>query len=316
MTEQRTPTGSRQDMNSSAEYGPNYFLGEKSVHYERSEHWLGFFGGVAEWIVSELEPASVLDAACGLGLLVEALRDRGVEAWGMDRSEFAISRVDDSVRDHCLVASVADPLPRRYDLIVCIEALERLPAEEAEAAIANICASTERLLLSTTPPEFGEGTHLSARPPEEWTEMLVRAGFRREIETDTSPIRPWGGLYRRTEEAPTETIRRYDRSWLELRAEIEELRRSLLAAEERLTKIENGVIEDRPELLSELDRRQEEIMRLRDLLIGKEAELGVALGQVKQLAEHSARLTLILRSVQTKGPALLRRAAHRLRGRG
>jgi SAM-dependent methyltransferase len=316
MTEQVTPTGSRQEMDSSAEYGPIYFLGGKSVPYERSEHWLEFFGGVAEWIVSELEPVSVLDASCGLGLLVAALRERGVDASGMDRSELAISRVDDSVRDHCMVASVADPLPRRYDLIVCIEALERLPAEEAEGAIANLCAGAERLLLSTTPPEFGEGTHLNARPPEEWTEMLARAGFRREIETDTSPIRPWGGLYRRADEAPTETIRRYDRSWLQLRTEIEDSRRSLLAAEERLARIEDGVIEDRPELLSELDRRRQEVLRLRDLLIGKEAELGVARGQVKQLAEHSARLTLLLRNAQTKGPALVRRAARRLRRRG
>lgn len=316
MPEQRTPTGPRRDANGSAEYGPNYFLRENSVPYERSDHWLEFFGGVAEWIVAELEPGSVLDASCGLGLLVEALRERGVEAAGIDRSEAAIAGVDESIRDHCLVASLADPLPRRYDLIVCIEGLERLPAEEAEGAIANICANTDCLLLSTTPPEFGAGTDLNARPAEEWSELLAGAGFRREIETNTSPVRPWGGLYRRTEEAPSETIRRYDRAWLELGAEIEDLRRSLLAARERLAAIEDGVIEDRPALLSELDRRQEEIMRLRDLLIGKEAELGVALGQVKQMAEHSARLTLILRNLQTKGPALLRRAAHRLRRRG
>jgi SAM-dependent methyltransferase len=316
MTEQVTPTGSRQGMGSSAEYGPNYLLGVKSVPYERSEHWLEFFGGVADWIVSALGPASVLDASCGLGLLVEALRERGVEAWGIDNSEVAISRVDESVRDHCMVASVADPLPRRYDLIVCIEALERLPADEAEGAIANVCGSAERLLLSTTPPEFGESTHLNARPAEEWTEMLVRAGFRREIETDTSPIRPWGGLYRRANEAPSETIRRYDSSWLRLRAEIEDLRGSLLAAEGRLARIDEGVIEDRPELLSELDRSREEILHLRDLLIAKEAELGDARGEVKQLAEHSARLIFILRNAQTKGPALIREAARRLRRRG
>lgn len=316
MTEQRTPTGSRQHMNGSAEYGPNYLLGQDSVPYERSEHWLEFFAGVADWIVSELDPASVLDASCGLGLLVEALRGRGVEAWGIDRSEIAISGVDESVRDHCLVASVADPLPRRYGLIVCIEALEWLPADEAEGAIANICGNTDRLLLSTTPPEFAEGSHLNARPAEEWSEMLVGAGFRREIETDTSPIRPWGGLYRRADEPPAETIRRYDRSWLQLRAEMVDLRTSLLAAEERLARIEAGVIEDRPELLSELDHRQEEILRLRDLLIAKEAELGVARGQVKQLGEHSARLIFILRNAQTKGPALIREAAHRLLRRG
>ena len=43
------------------------------------------------------------------------------------------------------------------------------------------------------------------------------------------------------------------------------------------------------ELRDELDRRQEEILRLRDLLIGKESELGAAKGRLAELEDPAGR---------------------------
>ena len=86
-----------------------------------------FFGGVADRIVQDLAPRSVLDAGCALGLLVESLRDRNVEAYGVDISEYAISQVRSDIAAFTWQGSITDPLPRRYDLIVSIEVLEHLP---------------------------------------------------------------------------------------------------------------------------------------------------------------------------------------------
>jgi hypothetical protein len=55
---------------------------------------------------------------------VEALRQRGIDAEGIDLSSYAISHVHESVRPYCRVASITDDLPDRYDLIVSIEVLE------------------------------------------------------------------------------------------------------------------------------------------------------------------------------------------------
>jgi len=55
---------------------------------------------------------------------------------------------------------------------------------------------------------------------------------------------------------------------------------------------------DHDRLLTELEASREEILRLRDLLIGKEAELGRAKGQVTELEErfeYYARLASRLR---------------------
>lgn len=69
-------------------------------------------------------------------------------------------------------------------------------------------------------------------------------------------------------------------------------------------------------LREEIARQKEEILRLRDLLIAKDAELGAARGKLAELTDHSARFAVAARSVQTRVPGLLRRALAGLRRRG
>lgn len=288
------------------EYGQYYYRHDCGVPYERNDHWLGFFGKIADAIIRDLRPTSVLDAGCAKGFLVEALRDRGVEAWGVDVSEHAIAEVHESVREYCHTGSLTEPLDRRYDLIVCIEVLEHIPAADANAAVANLCAATDRLLLSTTPDSYGVPTHFNVQPPEAWSEALAQHGFLREVEHDVSYVTPWAALYARTEQPLPELVRRYDRSWWRLRREADQLRDSLLTSNARLAEIEEQPAKARPELQAELDRRQEEILRLRDLLIGKEAELGVAKGQLAVVEERWRRLAGAKNRVASRLPGLNR----------
>src|SRR5688500_7735012 len=96
--------------------------------YARDDHWLTFFGRIADRIVADIAPRRVLDAGCAMGLLVETLRARGVDAVGLDISSYAIDRVHESVKPFCRQGSIAEPLDGRFDLIVCIEVLEHMPA--------------------------------------------------------------------------------------------------------------------------------------------------------------------------------------------
>jgi len=297
------------------EYGRYYYQHDCGVPYGRNEHWLRFFGEVADGIVRDFHPTTVLDAGCAMGFLVEALRERGVEAWGIDVSEYAISQVHDSVREHCRVGSLVEPT-RRYDLIVSIEVVEHIPKAETDRAIANLCAATDRLLLSTSPSDYGEATHLNVQPPEAWSAALAREGFLRDVERDISYITPWAALYERAEEPLAETVRRYDRAWWRLRHESLELRRSLLAAHERLAELEERPDENRSELQAEVDRLGEEVLRLRDHLVGRDAELGAAQGRLAQLEDESRRFAGAARRLQAKIPGGARLAAlSRLRSR-
>jgi SAM-dependent methyltransferase len=293
MSEQATSTSPGRQGNSGAEYGASYYLnywggGEP---YERNERWQKFFGDIADGIVRDFHPTSVLDAGCAMGLLVEALRKRGVDASGIDISDYAISQVDKSAAAHCSVASLTEPLHGHYDLITCIEVLEHLPPAETDLAIANLCGATDRLLFSSTPGDFGEPTHLNVLPPEAWSAKLAQQGFMRDLERDVSYLSPWAALYTRQDEPMADTVRRYDRAWWRLRREVTEVRESLLYTQDQLTGLEGGeVVENRPELPRELDRRNKEILRLRDLLIGMNAELGAVKGRVAEMEDRSKRL--------------------------
>lgn len=55
---------------------------------------------------------------------------------------------------------------------------------------------------------------------------------------------------------------------------------------------------------AELSRRQQEILRLRDLLIGKDAELGAARGRLAELDDRSKRVTNAKRQLAQRYPFL------------
>ncbi|HEX2391500.1 MAG TPA: hypothetical protein VHI77_01140 [Solirubrobacterales bacterium] len=190
---------------------------------------------VAGEIVRDLRPTSVLGAGGGAGSLVEALRERGVEASGVD--------------------SPSEPLDRRYDLIVCIEALEDAPPAERAAAIANLCGATDQLMVLA----------------EDWSAALAGEGFYRDLDRDLACVNRGAVLYTRTGESVEELVRRYDRSLARLHREAVELRES-----------------------------RGEILRLRDLLIGMEAELGLAKGRVTELEAQTSGLFGLKRKLLAK----------------
>jgi len=63
------------------------------------------------------------------------------------------------------------------------------------------------------------------------------------------------------------------------------------------------------ELREELSRSKEEVLRLRDLLIAKDAELGSLKGQVAQLEAGTARLLNLVTRVRSLVPGSVWRAA-------
>jgi hypothetical protein len=192
--------------------------------YERNDAWLGFFGSIADHVIQDIHPRTVLDAGCAMGFLVESLRKKGVESYGIDISEYAIQNVHPDIRAYCTVGSITDALPQRYDLIVSIEVLEHMPKEQAEAAIRNLCSAADDVLFSSTPFDYKEITHFNVQPPEYWAEQFARYGFIRDVDYDASFITPWAVRYRRSTEPIHRIIRAYERRFALLFKETTDLR--------------------------------------------------------------------------------------------
>jgi hypothetical protein len=196
--------------------------------YARDAEWLAFFGTIADRIAADIRPARVLDAGCAMGLLVEALRSRGIDAEGIDVSAYAIAQADPSVRPFCRAGSIAADLGGRYDLIVCIEVLEHMPAADADRAIENFCRAADDVIFSSSPVDYKESTHVNVRRPEDWAEAFARKGFLRDLDYDASYVTPWAVRYRRRQEATPRLVREYERALARAELERNELRGEVL----------------------------------------------------------------------------------------
>lgn len=184
--------------------------------YVRNDEWLRFFDTIADRIAADFAPRRVLDAGCAFGFLVEALRNRGVEAWGIDLSRYAIGRADPSVKPFCRVGSIADALNGTYDLVVCIEVVEHMAPRDADIAIANICAHTADVLFTSSPDDHREPTHVNVHPPEYWAERFARHGFYRDVGYDATYIVPWGVRFKKSAEPFHRIVAGYERRYSEL----------------------------------------------------------------------------------------------------
>ena len=58
----------------------------------------------AEFIVEKFNPKTFLDIGCAYGELVKALHDLGVEAYGIDGSDYAVRSVDPSIKNNVFKA--------------------------------------------------------------------------------------------------------------------------------------------------------------------------------------------------------------------
>ncbi len=222
-------------------YDAHYFATGCGRPYQRDEEWLRFFGSVADRIMRDIRPCTVLDVGCAMGFLVEALRQRGAEAFGVDVSEYAIQNVHPAIQPYCWLGSVTEPFPQRYDLIVCVEVLEHLPHREAEQAVENLCRHSDDVLFSSTPLDYKEATHFNVQSPEYWAELFARQGFFRDVDFDASFITPWAARFRKTREPVARVVAAYERRFWQLWQENQARRELSIEQRNELAKKEQAV---------------------------------------------------------------------------
>ena len=215
-------------------FGEYYYTHNCGEPYERTEAWLSFFRKIAARIIADFHPQSVLDAGCAKGFLVEGFREQGTAAWGVDLSEYAIHSVHPTIKAYCSVGSITQPFGRKYDLIVSIEVVEHMPPEEAVRAIENLCLHSDNIIISTSPYDYKEATHMNVHPPEYWARQFARFGFFHDVDYDASYITPWAMRFYRLVGSVQPVVQAYERQIWQMQTELKELRSSVVEYHERL----------------------------------------------------------------------------------
>lgn len=173
-------------------FGEEYYRNYCGIDYSQEAHWNKFFGNIADAIIRDFSPKTVLDAGCAWGYLVAALRNRGVEAWGVDISPYAISKAHKAIRPYCAVGSLTealpDTLPKSYDLVVSIEVFGHLHEHDGLIAIQRLCSYSDQIILSTSSDDTYEKKHYNVQQhcniqqPEYWAREFARYGFFNQVD--------------------------------------------------------------------------------------------------------------------------------------
>lgn len=216
-------------------YDKDYYKSHCGDEYVRGNGWEEVFGNFADRIVKEIAPKKTLDIGCAKGFLVEALHDRGVDAYGIDISEYAISEVREDMKPYCQVKSVLLPIEEKYDMITCIEVLEHLENKDISLAIQQMCNATDDIIFSSTPFDYNEESHVSVHTPEYWAEQFAYNGFYHDVKYDCSYIAVQAMRFRRAESNIVDLIREYESVLFEKTQEIVAVRHNQKMAEENVT---------------------------------------------------------------------------------
>lgn len=136
---------------------------------------------------------SVLDVGCAKGYLVKALREAGLEGYGVDVSEYAVNSADPSVRPYLRVMGVQElGANERYDLVHVSGVLVYLTLSEIERALLRFHEIARVGVLVEEPTreqifEWYDARDVSSLDPlrkqeisqADWDGLLARAGFDR-----------------------------------------------------------------------------------------------------------------------------------------
>ncbi len=117
-------------------------------------------------------PGRVLDAGCAHGFVVEALREVGVDAKGVDASRFAITHAPRNVSPYLRRADLTKrlPFPREsFDVVTVLETLEHVPVALVPRALENLRRVCRGWVVATI-PSFGP----NAGGPPGWLDGKVR----------------------------------------------------------------------------------------------------------------------------------------------
>lgn len=172
-------------------FDEEYFEGGRSRYGSgggyTKERFLSFHDSLVMAIVRSFKVRKTLDIGCAKGYLVEAFRRRNVQAYGVDISEYAISKCEVQTRPFLNVLDVQKQVfpfqNGTFDFITALEVFEHLEDFENVLRESRRVLRREGYLYVTTPKkgilksEDLDKTHVSIKSFSSWLSLFRRYGF-------------------------------------------------------------------------------------------------------------------------------------------
>jgi len=139
----------------------------------------------AQFIIEKFQPKTVLDVGCAYGELVKGLNDMGVEAYGVDGSEYAIKNCDQSISSKLFKVNLnSDEFPfdeKTFDVVGSFYSVEHIHNIDFFAKELKRILKDDGIGWFLTPDEGLEQrneTDVFTNPYEEWKKIFESRGFK------------------------------------------------------------------------------------------------------------------------------------------
>lgn len=129
-----------------------------------------------DWI----NPSSVADVGCGDGTWLSVVRERGVaDVLGFDGDYVPRETLQIPPELFAPIDLREPPVepPRRFDLALCLEVAEHLPAESADELVRFLADLAPVICFSAAIPHQGGRGHFNEQWPDYWIERFAEEGF-------------------------------------------------------------------------------------------------------------------------------------------
>lgn len=151
---------------------------KKEMYADHLPDPTAFDEGFIQSVLDICQPTTVLDLGCGQGYFVKWLREKRVEAWGVEGEDLGTSF---KAPGYQIQQDLSQPfdLGKTYDVVMCTEVVEHISEACEETVFNNIACHTHRYLVfsGATPGQGGTG-HINEKPEVHWFSCLVSRGFK------------------------------------------------------------------------------------------------------------------------------------------
>lgn len=134
---------------------------------------------IVPFLLTHINPRSVIDFGCGQGAWLAVFEQSGIlDVLGIDGDYVDMKRLLIN-RDKFLVQDLAFPKhhSKNYDLAICLEVAEHLPAKSSEALIEVITHAAPVVLFSAAVPNQPGDLHVNCQWPEHWAELFFSHNY-------------------------------------------------------------------------------------------------------------------------------------------
>lgn len=161
------------------DYFENGIATKKSNYKDYSWERLGsYFQATAKHIVKCFNPQTVLDVGTAKGFLPYALSELGVESYGIDVSEYAITNAKGDVRFG--TAQDIEHPTNGVDIVTAFDVMEHISEKEVPKVCSELLRVVKKYVVVRVPTKEEKGDldayHETIKPKEWWEKQFAKQG--------------------------------------------------------------------------------------------------------------------------------------------